>query len=206
MSTSQLLWPWSVILPALEQPPCGCGSWDLIFRARGTFRLANQLKLCACCAADKNPASCNFQIPYRNIALSLAAFVAPLCAGCLFKYKYSEQANRIMSRFAKPYFLVLLVVAPSCVLITNTYYFTLVTWRHLVSGLLVGGMGYLAGATLPFICRQGKCHSSHAQGFYGSWLMSRLFCWGPHWHIACFSALQERGLYSFKYYRYIRLK
>ena len=91
------------------------------------------------------------------IALSLAAFIAPLCAGCLFKYKRRDRATRIMDRFAKPYFLVCLVIVPSCALVTNTYYFSVVTWRHLLSGLLVGGLGYFIGATLAFICRQGRC-------------------------------------------------
>ena len=90
------------------------------------------------------------------IALSLAAFIAPLCAGCLFKHKRRDQATRIMDKFAKPYFLACLVIVPSCALITNTYYFSVVTWRHLLSGLLVGGLGYFTGATLAFICRQGR--------------------------------------------------
>lgn len=98
----------------------------------------------------------HIQIPYGMIALSLAAFIAPLCVGCLFKHRRREQAKRILDRFAKPYFLVCLVIVPACALITNTYYFSVVTWRHLLSGLLVGGLGYLTGATLAFLCRQGK--------------------------------------------------
>ena len=98
----------------------------------------------------------HIQIPYHMIALSLACFIVPLCAGCLFKHKQRERATRIMNRFAKPYFLVCLVIVPGCALVTNMYYFTVVTWRHLLSGLLVGGLGYLTGATLAFICRQGK--------------------------------------------------
>ena len=102
------------------------------------------------------PASFNFQIPYHMIALSLAGFVAPLCAGCLFKHKRRDLATRIMAKYAKPYFLVCLVIVPGCALITNTYYFSVVTWRHLLAGLLVGTLGYLTGATLAFICRQGR--------------------------------------------------
>ena len=76
------------------------------------------------------------------IALSLAAFIAPLCVGCLFKHRRREQAKRILDRFAKPYFLVCLVIVPACALITNTYYFFVVTGRHLLSGLLVLGVWY----------------------------------------------------------------
>ena len=73
---------------------------------------------------------CYLQIPYGMIALSLACFIVPLCAGCLLKYKRSDWATRIQ-RFAKPYFLVCLVIVPGCALVTNMYYFTVVTWRHL---------------------------------------------------------------------------
>ena len=90
------------------------------------------------------------------IALSLAGFIAPLCAGCLFKHKRRDQATRVMDKFAKPYILFCLVIVPGCALITNTYYFSVVTWRHLLSGLLVGCLGYTMGATLAFICRQGR--------------------------------------------------
>ncbi len=45
---------------------------------------------------------------------------------------------------------------PSVGLLTNTYYFYLVTWRHLLSGLLVGALGYVSGAGLAFLCRQGR--------------------------------------------------
>ena len=89
------------------------------------------------------------------IALSLALYIVPLCTGCLLKYKMSKLAARIQ-RFAKPFFLVCLVIVPVCALITNRYYFTVVTWRHLLSGLLVGFLGYFTGATLAFFCRQGK--------------------------------------------------
>ena len=105
--------------------------------------------------------SCLFQIPYDMIALSLVAYTAPLCLGCLFKFKWRDQAMWIMDRFAKPYFLLCLVIVPSCALITNTYYFSVVTWRHLLSGILVGGLGYFTGATLAFICQQGKCSLLH---------------------------------------------
>ena len=89
------------------------------------------------------------------IALSLACYIVPLCVGCLLKYKMSKWATRIQ-RFAKPYFLVCLVIVPACALIANKYYFTVVTWRHLLSGLLVGCLGYFTGAALAYICRQGK--------------------------------------------------
>ena len=91
------------------------------------------------------------------IALSLACFIVPVCAGCLFKHKQQDRATRITNRFAKPYFLVCLVIFLGSALVTNyNYYFTMVTWRHLLSGLLVGGLGFFTGATLAFICRQGK--------------------------------------------------
>ena len=91
------------------------------------------------------------------IALSLAGLIVPLCIGCLFKHKQRNRATWIMNRFSKPYLIVFLVIMLGSALITNyNYYFTMVTWRHLLSGLLVGGLGFFTGATFAFICRQGK--------------------------------------------------
>ena len=99
----------------------------------------------------------HFQIPYHMIALTLACFIIPLCAGCLFKHKQRDRATRIMNWFAKPYYIVCLVIVLGSALVTSyDYYFTMVTWRHLLSGLLIGGLGFLTGATLAFICCQGK--------------------------------------------------
>jgi sodium/bile acid cotransporter 3/5 len=102
-------------------------------------------------AGDKH-----LKIPYHMIAFSLAAFIVPLVAGTWFKYRYREFATRMLNKFARPYFMLCLVVVPSVGLLTNTYYFYLVTWRHLLAGLLVGALGYLSGAGLAWICRQGR--------------------------------------------------
>ena len=91
------------------------------------------------------------------IALSLACFIVPLCIGCLFKHKQRDRATWIMNRFSKPYLIVCVIIVLVSALVTNyNYHFTMVTWRHLLSGLLVGGLGFFTGATLAFICRQGR--------------------------------------------------
>jgi hypothetical protein len=45
---------------------------------------------------------------------------------------------------------------PTVGLSNNIFFFYLVTWRHLLSGFLLGAFGYMFGAGLAWICQQGK--------------------------------------------------
>ncbi|XP_059085978.1 hepatic sodium/bile acid cotransporter-like [Tigriopus californicus] len=95
-------------------------------------------------------------MPYHMIAISLFSFIIPVGAGSLVKCKYGEKAVRVKNYAAKPFFALCLVVMPVVASFSNQYYFYLVTWRHLVAGLLVGTIGYVTGAGLAAICRQGR--------------------------------------------------
>lgn len=95
-------------------------------------------------------------MPYHMIAISLFSFIIPVGAGSLIKLKYGEKAVRVKNYAAKPFFALCLVVMPVVASFSNQYYFYLVTWRHLVAGLLVGTIGYVTGAALAAICRQGR--------------------------------------------------
>ena len=56
----------------------------------------------------------------------------------------------------RPFFLLCLVVLPAVGISNSLYFFYLVTWRHLLSGFLLGTLGYMFGAGLAWICRQEK--------------------------------------------------
>eukprot|EP00095_Tigriopus_kingsejongensis_P012735 snap_masked-scaffold43_size480169-processed-gene-3.6 protein:Tk12735 transcript:snap_masked-scaffold43_size480169-processed-gene-3.6-mRNA-1 annotation:"hypothetical protein DAPPUDRAFT_248773" len=98
----------------------------------------------------------DIQMPYHMIAISLFSFIIPVGLGCLVKYKYGEKALKVKNYAAKPFFALCLVVMPVVASVSNQFYFHLVTWRHLLSGILVGLLGYVAGASLAAICRQGR--------------------------------------------------
>ena len=101
--------------------------------------------------ADKD-----INLPYHMIAVSLFTFIIPLGLGCLFKHKKGEKAVRVKNLIAKPFFAVCLVIFPVVGTLSNLFYFYLVTWRHLLSGFLLGTIGYILGAGFAWICRQGK--------------------------------------------------
>lgn len=106
----------------------------------------------------------DIKIPYHLIAASLAMFVIPLALGSWFKQKWPAKAEVVRQKLAKPFFAIILIIVPVTGTLTNLYYFKLVTWRHLLAGLFLGGAGYCLGAALAFLCRQGEskknqCHN-----------------------------------------------
>ena len=56
----------------------------------------------------------------------------------------------------RPFFIMCLIILPVAGTVSNLYFFHLVTWRHLLSGFCTGTCGYLIGALLAWVCRQGK--------------------------------------------------
>ena len=72
------------------------------------------------------------------IAISLASFAIPLSLGVLFKYKRPEKADRLAFVLSRPFFLLCLLLIPALAMSQSTFVFYLLTWRHALSGFLVG--------------------------------------------------------------------
>merc|ERR1719153_1372976 len=58
-----------------------------------------------------------------------------------------------MSRY---FFFLVLLIAPVMATWNNTHFFYLCSWRHLISGVLLGFLGYTFGALFSLLARQGK--------------------------------------------------
>eukprot|EP00092_Neocalanus_flemingeri_P008615 GFUD01009284.1.p1 GENE.GFUD01009284.1~~GFUD01009284.1.p1 ORF type:complete len:470 (+),score=105.83 GFUD01009284.1:48-1412(+) len=95
-------------------------------------------------------------IPYPHIAISLASFTIPLLAGVAFKYKWPKKALTLSKKISRPFFLLCLITLPIIAVVTNIHFFYLCTWRHIVSGACLGFLGYIFGAGLAALFRQGK--------------------------------------------------
>ena len=104
---------------------------------------------------SKDPSK-NIEIPYHMIAISLISFVIPLGIGVLVRYCKPMRAKRIHDIAAKPFFIACLIVLPIVGTWNAKYMFWLITWRHVITGFLIGNLGYVFGAGLAWICRQKR--------------------------------------------------
>jgi len=95
-------------------------------------------------------------IPYERIAISLVSFSVPLLIGVAVKYKWPKKASQFKAKVSKPFFLTVLILAPITAMIDNRHFFYLVSWRHIVSGMSLGVLGYIFGAACAAMARMGK--------------------------------------------------
>ena len=77
-------------------------------------------------------------IPYLQLTVSLAMFVAPLLLGVLVNYKLSKLAARLR-KLSRPFFLLLLIIFPVVGSLQNLHFFSLCQWQHFVAGIGLGG-------------------------------------------------------------------
>jgi len=95
-------------------------------------------------------------IPYMNIAVSLVSFTVPLLLGIAFKRKWPKKALALSKRVSRPFFFVVLIILPATGTWFNQHFFYLCSWRHLVSGVALGFLGYILGAVFATIARQSR--------------------------------------------------
>ena len=76
-------------------------------------------------------------IPYLQLTVSLAMFVAPLLLGVLINYKLSKLAARLR-KLSRPFFLLLLIIFPVVGSLQNLHFFYLCRWQHFVAGIALG--------------------------------------------------------------------
>ena len=96
------------------------------------------------------------KVPYHMIAISLASFAIPIGLGVLWKYKWPKRAERVGQLAARPFFLLCLIILPTIAAANSKFMFYLLTWRHVLSGFLLGVLGYICGAGMALICCQER--------------------------------------------------
>ena len=96
------------------------------------------------------------QIPYHMIAITLLVLVIPLGLGILFSHKWPAKAARIHQLIAKKFFIAYLVGLFVVAIYSFQYTFWLITWRHVLTGFLMGTLGYVFGAGLAIVCLQKR--------------------------------------------------
>jgi len=95
-------------------------------------------------------------IPYLRLVISLVSFTFPIIIGVVFKHYFPKIGKLLKEKVSRPFFFLCLLIIPTIGTWNNIHFFYLATWRHLVSGCLLGFGGYMAGASLAFICRMSK--------------------------------------------------
>lgn len=95
-------------------------------------------------------------IPYLRLVISLVSFTFPIIIGVVFKHFFPKIGKVLKEKVSRPFFFLCLLVLPTIGTWNNIHFFYLANWRHLVSGCLLGVGGYIAGASLAFICRMTK--------------------------------------------------
>ena len=115
----------------------------------------------------------NISIPYTGIASSLASFTLPLFLGMLFKvghtsflsrrlpfipfqYKWEKQATLLLDYISRPFFFLVLLTFPIISVWNFSYFFYLCSWQHFLAGTALGAGGYICGALLAALVKQGR--------------------------------------------------
>ena len=111
-------------------------------------------------------------IPYIQLTIALFSFAIPIILGMvarkvcwlfhiypfipgLFQYK-PELAEKIRTKIGRPLWLTCVLVLVVGGVIMNLFFFYLVTWRHLLSGALLGLCGYTLGGGASLLARMTK--------------------------------------------------
>jgi len=95
-------------------------------------------------------------IPYLRLIVSLVSFTVPILIGVAVKHWFPKTGKVLREKISRPFFFICLLILPAIGTWNNLHFFYLATWRHLVSGCLLGFGGYIAGAGLAFICRMKR--------------------------------------------------
>lgn len=95
-------------------------------------------------------------IPYLRLVISLVSFTVPILIGVACKHWFPKVGKVLREKISRPFFVLCLLILPAVGTWNNIHFFYLATWRHLVSGTLLGLGGYIAGASLAFICRMKR--------------------------------------------------
>lgn len=92
--------------------------------------------------------------PFTNILISLVTLIVPCAAGIIlkhFKPNVEEKAKKII----KPISLLLIAVLISFGTYANLYIFSLMTWKTILSGMLLPWSGFTVGFLVATVMRLG---------------------------------------------------
>ena len=82
-------------------------------------------------------------------------YKSPVISPWLFQYK-PELCEKIRTKIGRPLWLTCVLVLVVGGVIMNLFFFFLVTWRHLLSGALLGLCGYTLGGGASLLARMNK--------------------------------------------------
>jgi len=95
-------------------------------------------------------------IPYIQLTIALFSFAIPIILGMIARKYKPELCEKIRTKIGRPLWLTCVLVLVVGGVIMNLFFFYLVTWRHLLSGALLGLCGYTLGGGASLLARMTK--------------------------------------------------
>ena len=114
-------------------------------------------------------------IPYTELATALVSFAVPVLLGMIakkvsVKYKFiprtyhlllssqfkPELCDKVKGKIGRPLWLLCVLGIVIGAVIMNIFFFYLVSWRHLLSGALLGLTGYTLGGGAALLARMER--------------------------------------------------
>jgi len=83
-------------------------------------------------------------LPYLQLILSLVFLVVPVFFGLFLTYKRPDFSAKLV-KLSRPFFMVILVIITTLGSYTNRFFFSVVSWYHLVAPAILGLCGYAVG-------------------------------------------------------------
>ena len=73
-----------------------------------------------------------------------------------FQYKWAKQATLLLEYISRPFFFLVLLTFPIISVWNFSYFFYLCSWQHFIAGTALGAGGYICGALLAALVKQGR--------------------------------------------------
>eukprot|EP00092_Neocalanus_flemingeri_P033011 GFUD01035903.1.p1 GENE.GFUD01035903.1~~GFUD01035903.1.p1 ORF type:complete len:442 (-),score=58.38 GFUD01035903.1:58-1383(-) len=84
------------------------------------------------------------ELPYLELFIGLVSLVVPVFIGLLITYKRPEFSAKLV-KLSRPFFMVLMFIVTTLGTYTNRFFFSVVSWYHLVAPACLGIGGYAVG-------------------------------------------------------------
>jgi len=101
------------------------------------------------------PVDAPARLPYLELLMSLVALVVPVMLGMFLTHKRPDLSKRVV-RSTRPFLVVILILMAVLGTYTNRYFYSAVSWFHIVAPLILGLTGYVAGSGLAWLARLNK--------------------------------------------------
>jgi len=96
------------------------------------------------------PVDAPARLPYLQLLVSLVSLVVPVVLGMVLTSKRPDLSKRVM-RSTRPFLVIILVTMAVLGTYTNRYFFSVVSWFHIVAPLILGFFGYVAGSLMAWM-------------------------------------------------------